>query len=69
MRGRIEEIHFKDIEVQAWRTPPSALRGFDAAHPVRNVLLENLRINGRRITDLAAGGFTRNEFVHQVELR
>jgi hypothetical protein len=54
MRGRIEEIHFKDIEVQAWRTPPSALRGFDAAHPVRNVLLENLRIN---------------EFVHQVELR
>ncbi|MBA4388772.1 MAG: hypothetical protein C0404_12375 [Verrucomicrobia bacterium] len=68
IRGRIDDIHFKNIDVHAWATPHSALRGFDSEHLVQNVTVENLRINGRRITDMATGGFTQNEFVHNVGL-
>ena len=69
VRGHIDDVHFRDIEVTARGVPPSNLRGFDAGHIVQNVTVENLRINGQRITSLAAGGFTQNEFVRNVALR
>ena len=68
IRGRIDDIHFTNIDVHAWSTPHSALRGFDSGHLVQNVMVGNLRINDRRITDMAAGGFTKNEFVHNVSI-
>lgn len=68
IRGRIDNIHFKDIKVKAWHTPRSTLRGYDAEHLVQNVTVENLRINGQRIIDMASGGFTQNEFVRHVDL-
>jgi hypothetical protein len=33
------------------------------------VTIENLRINGRRITDAATGGFNLNKFVRNVDFR
>jgi len=68
-RGHIYDIQFKDITVTARRTPPSYLRGFDAEHIVQDVTIENLRINGERMTDLNKGGFNQNEFVRKVTLR
>jgi hypothetical protein len=69
VRGRIEDIQFKDIEVMAYSVPPSNMQGFDARHLVRRILIENLRINGQAITSLEAGGFTANEFVHDVSIK
>ncbi len=68
-RGNIADIHFQDIAVTARSIPPSGLRGHDAEHRVQNVTIENLRINGQRITTLADGAFSQNEFVRNVVIR
>jgi len=51
-RGRIRNIHFKDIAVTASKPPKSFLIGYDdAEHSVQNIVLENLRINGVHVTN------------------
>jgi len=69
VRGHIEDIQFKDIEVTSHGVPPSRLRGFDAKHQVQRVSIENLRINGQAVTTLEAGGFSANEFVRDVSIK
>jgi len=69
IRGHIEDIQFKDIEVTAHSMPYSNLRGFDAEHLVRRVSIENLCINGQAVTSLEAGGFSANEFVRDVLIK
>ncbi len=53
--GVIDEVLLKDIDVTASIYTPgytlSVIGGQDAAHPVSNVTFENLRINGRKITN------------------
>lgn len=66
IRGRIEGIRFQDIEVTAPEVPPSRLQGHDADHLVQDVMIENLRINGKQITGLKAAGFSQNEFVRNA---
>ena len=68
-RGRIEDIRFQDIHVTAPGIPPSRLQGHDAEHLVQRVTIENLRINGQEVTDLASGGISANEFVRDVTVR
>lgn len=68
-RGQVSDIRFQDIAVAAPGIPPSHLIGFDAAHIVQRVSIENLRLNGQDVTDLTAGGITTNEFVRDVTLR
>jgi hypothetical protein len=47
----IEEVLFKDITYNGTRANPSMIAGFDDTHEVRNIIFENLRINGRLISD------------------
>ncbi|UCD49173.1 MAG: hypothetical protein JSW27_16770 [Phycisphaerales bacterium] len=55
-RGRIRNVHFKDIEVTGAEPPKSFLIGYDEGeHSVQNVIIENLRINGVHV-DGADGG-------------
>lgn len=65
-RGLIHDIHFRDIAVTAPGVPPSRLQGYDAEHLVRNVTIENLRLNGRPVQDLKSAGVTQNEYVRGV---
>jgi len=49
-RGRIRNVHFKDIDVTGPNPPQSFLIGYDEGeHSVQNVILENLRIHGTRV--------------------
>jgi len=49
--------------------PPSRLSGYNVNHLIEKVTVENLCINGRRVTAMADGGFRPNEFVRQLEFR
>jgi len=57
-RGHIKNIYFKDIAVTGLKLPKSYLIGYNDAHSVENVVIENLRFNGVRIPGAEAGGFT-----------
>jgi hypothetical protein len=57
-RGRIRNVTFKDIAVVDGSIPFSILSGFDAAHPVENVVIENLTFYGRKVRDAEEGKFS-----------
>jgi hypothetical protein len=57
-RGHIRNIYFKNIAVSGQKLPKSYLIGYNAAHSVDNVVIENLKFNGSPILDVKAGNFT-----------
>jgi hypothetical protein len=57
-RGHIRNIHFKNIAVSGQKLPKSYLIGYNAAHSVENVVIENLKFNDSPILDAEAGNFT-----------
>jgi hypothetical protein len=50
-RGTLRNVTFKDIFVTGKPIMPSSFSGYDAAHDVRGVSIENLRFNGHPITN------------------
>jgi polygalacturonase len=80
-RGHIEDIVFKNITVNNSGYPlhkEFEFLGFDADHVVKNVLIENVVINGRKVTqdDVVVRngreikeGIAINNFVHNVTVR
>jgi hypothetical protein len=50
-RGTIRDVAFKDISVTGKPIMPSCFTGYDAKHDIRGVTIENLRFNGRPITN------------------
>ncbi len=48
-RGRIRDVHFKDIAVVDGQFPVSIIRGWEAEHLIENVTIENLTVRGRHI--------------------
>jgi len=71
MTGSVRNVLFKNITVtgSGRRFPLSILRGFSAERCVENVVIENLRINGKLISDLATGGFTIGKHVKNVKFQ
>jgi len=65
-RGTVRDVLFKDISVFG-RVPPSSFRGFDAAHGVENVTIQNLRFNGQPLRDAAAARLTIGPHVRGVQ--
>jgi len=79
-RGHIEDVVFKDITVNNSGYPlhkEFEFLGFDADHAIKNVLIENVVINGRRVVqeDIvrnrrdAKEGITINDFVYDVTVK
>ncbi len=68
-RGQITDIRFEKIQVTAPGLPPSRLIGFDAGHRVERITIENLRLNGRRVTTAEEAGLEANAFVGAVTIR
>lgn len=56
-RGKIENIVFKNIQVTDGPVPFSVLAGYDGQHAVENVTIENLKINGKKVTNATDGKF------------
>lgn len=50
-RGKIENIHFKDIFVEG-RFPFSIIAGYDETHNISNVTFTNIIVNGKKINSL-----------------
>mgnify|MGYP002779575380 CR=1 FL=1 len=48
-RGKIQDVTFRNIAIVDGPLPFSIVSGFDAAHPVENVTIENLTFHGRRV--------------------
>lgn len=51
----IEDVTFRNVTYQGRRPNLSILSGYSPEHPVRGVRFENLRINGRHISDNMEG--------------
>ena len=79
-RGHIEDVVFKNITVNNSGYPlhkEFEFLGFDADHGVKNVLIENVVINGRKVTqdDIVRNrreskeGIVINDFVHNVTVK
>jgi len=64
--GTVRDVIFKDISVTGKTMPPSAFTGLDATHDVRGVTIENLRFNGRPITNAAAAHLQIGKFAEEV---
>ena len=60
-RGYIRNVRFKNICVTGTILPKSYLIGYNDTHCVENVVVENLRFNGRRILSATVGNFTIDE--------
>ena len=69
IRGRVDDIRFKDIRVTAWAMPECYFAGLDAEHQVRDISIENLRINGNRLRTAEDGRFTLMPFVAGLSVR
>jgi len=66
-RGHIQNIVFKDISVMGGSFPESYFMGYDSEHQVKDVTIENLRINGQLITNTTEGHFDIRNYVNNVE--
>lgn len=53
-RGRVQNVAFRNISIQAARMPDSFLRGFDDQHTVDGVTLSGWRFNGEPLPTLEA---------------
>jgi len=49
--GGIENVIFKDITYNGTHANPSVIAGYDDSREVKNIVFENLKINGRVISD------------------
>lgn len=65
--GGIEDITFRNITYDGVGENPSLIKGIDSNRKVKNVLFENVMINGQRMIDLK--GFATNEFIENVRVK
>jgi hypothetical protein len=65
-RGNIRDVVFRNIEAVGANPLKAEFQGYDEDHAVRNVLLENVKLNGKPLTrqDVVA-----NDYVYGVEIR
>lgn len=63
----IEDVTFRNITYNGIGENPSILKGYDKERKVKNILFENIIINGKRIDDI--NYFTTNEFIEGVTVK
>jgi hypothetical protein len=59
-RGKIEDIHFRNIKVEGDRLPYSQMLGFNDDFGIKNVILENFYLHGVKVTSTYNGMITTN---------
>jgi hypothetical protein len=68
VRGQIHDITFRNIQVTAGRMPPSLFSGFDDKHRVSSVCIENLTLNGKKITSVSEANIVVGPYVEDITL-
>lgn len=56
-KGELRNFIFRNIECYTQPTMKNIIRGYDKKHPVKNILFENLKINGKLIDKAEDGNF------------
>jgi hypothetical protein len=67
-RGKIEAVRFDDIQVLTPRALRVNVAGYDADHQVRDVTIQSLVWQGRKLTHLDPALFTLNEYVQDIRI-
>ena len=65
-RGHIRGVLFQNIEASGVMNPAVQFLGYDATHRIENVVLDNVVVNGHRIT---AEDVKTNEFVNDITVK
>ncbi len=68
-RGRNSHLIFRNIDVTAPRMPSSTFQGFDDEHDTRDILIENLRLNGKAVTSLDEARVKVMDFARDIVIR
>jgi len=68
VRGTVANVTFRNISVTGKLFPRSQLTGWDAAHGVKGVVIENLRFNGRTMRTLPEAGVEIGQCVQDVRV-
>lgn len=67
--GKIHDVNFKDIKVYSPRMLPSVFSGKDKEYKVSRVNIENLYLNGNKITDMKEANFTVKNYAEEINLK
>jgi len=62
----IENIYFKNITYNGSNISPSIINGLDKDHLVKDVTFEDLRINGKLVTNVEDGNIKAGEFAENI---
>jgi hypothetical protein len=65
----VEDIYFKNISYNGINNSPSIIDGLDKDHLVKNVTFENLRINGKLVTNLQEANIKGGEFTKNITFK
>lgn len=65
----IENIHFKDITYNGSGLHPSQIKGFNENRNVNGVTLENVKINGEKMTNAEHGNIIIGEHVENIKFK
>lgn len=56
-KGELRNFIFRNIECYTQPTMQNIIKGHDTKHPVKNIVFENLMINGKKISNAKEGNF------------
>ena len=68
-RGINRDITFKDIYVTAPRMPQSGFRGFDEEHQSRDITIDGLYLNGKRIERIEDANINIGKFTSNISFK
>lgn len=66
-RGKVYDIHFKDIHYTSTNTPKITFIGYDSGHDVSGITFDNVTIHGKKIMN--DGNFQKNDFVKDLKFK
>jgi hypothetical protein len=69
IRGKIENITFRNITYNGIHYPITTMEGLSAAHSVSDINFENIIINGERVLDKQGLRLVANDFVSNISIK
>ena len=69
IRGKIENITFRNITYSGTPFPNTTMEGLSAMHSIRNISIENIVINEKRIEGLEDLNLQTNDYVSGINVR
>lgn len=68
-RGINRDIVFKDIYVTALRMPQSAMRGYDEEHQSKDIVIDGIYFNGKRIETMEEANIEIGDFTSNISFK